>query len=1349
MIEKNYQPADIETRMSRVWEDAGAFKAGRPERRDAKPFTIVIPPPNVTGSLHMGHALNNTLQDILCRFERMRGRDVLWQPGTDHAGIATQMVVERQLLERQQPGRREMGRAKFLERVWQWKAESGGLIVNQLKRLGASCDWSRERFTMDEGLSRAVIKVFVELHREGLIYKDKRLVNWDPALLTAISDLEVVQTEVKGSLWYLRYPLEGKTFNPEDPSTFIVVATTRPETMLGDSAVAVHPDDERYTKLVGKHVILPLVGRRIPIVADEYSDPEKGSGAVKITPAHDFNDFEVGNRHSLPRISVLDQEGHLALIGNEDYLRGLPEGASLFAEEFNGVERFAARKRILARLEDFGFLERIEPNTHMVPHGDRSGVIIEPYLTDQWYVDAKTMAQPAIAAVRSGVTSFVPKNWEKTYFEWMENIQPWCISRQLWWGHQIPAWYGPDGKVFVAETEAEAVGNALGFYVEQEVITAEQGREMALDPLKRTGFLMRDEDVLDTWFSSALWPFSTLGWPDDDTDVKRYYPTDVLVTGFDIIFFWVARMMMMGIHFMKDVPFPTVYIHALVRDEKGAKMSKSKGNVIDPLHLIDDYGADALRFTLAAMAAQGRDIKLAPQRVEGYRNFATKLWNACRFAEMNGCVLPPGFDATKAEQTLSRWIAHETARATREVTEAIEAYRFNDAAGVIYRFVWNVYCDWYLELAKPVLMGEEGAAKSETRAVVAWARDEILKLLHPFMPFITEELWAVTAKRDGLLVLAPWSRKADALTAEQLALLSTTNLDDPSFPPALFVPDTADFSDPAAEAEIGWVVDLVTAIRSVRAEMNITPATLTPLVLAGASAETKGRAERWNDVIRRMARLGEISFAASAPEGAVQLLVRGEVAALPLKGVIDLSAEKSRLDKELAKAEADIKRVDSKLANEKFVANAPEEIVEEEKEKREGAVARKAKIIEALGRLKSVSEKAELTVVSEPERTASIFVLGAGFSRAAGLPLADDLWREVRRRAEKMDGRAGKFRRDLNDYIEYVADCTGEKLSPDTVNFEKFLSYLDIEFHLGLRGSDTWSTEGNESQVIIKTLIGQILTEKTPKVIPSLYEDFGRKLRPGDTILTFNYDILLERTLDKIGMPYRLFPDRFKEVFEGGGGSTDIDRELSEVLILKLHGSLDWFSKEPYLRLVKEFERQGTTSDPHDPIFSRSSGVRVERLNEGPQHPEDPLNEVYRVVEIESLYKNPPLFLQTPLVVAPSTSKILWFDRFKGFWWGMGGLGSLNRRLTIIGFSLADHDEYVRQIIYAITQNYQKVHWDIEEQGMGKKAPMLIIDFQDTDSKREAFKKRYAFVDWSRAEVSFDGLTARTLDLLS
>ncbi|MDR3467013.1 MAG: valine--tRNA ligase [Xanthobacteraceae bacterium] len=955
MIEKTYQPGEIEGRISQAWEQAGAFRAGRPDRKDARPYTIVIPPPNVTGSLHMGHALNNTLQDVLCRFERMRGRDVLWQPGTDHAGIATQMVVERQLMERQEPGRREIGRAKFLDRVWQWKAESGGTIIHQLKRLGASCDWSRERFTMDEGLSRAVVKVFVELHRQGLIYKDKRLVNWDPKLLTAISDLEVQQIEVKGSLWHLRYPLEGHTFDPEDPASFIVVATTRPETMLGDSAVAVHPDDERYRHLVGKHVILPLVGRRIPIVADTYSDPEKGSGAVKITPAHDFNDFEVGRRHGLDQISVLDQEARLSLVDNSAYLHGLPEGASALAEELEGMERFAARKLLVARLSDFGFLEKIEPNTHMVPHGDRSGVVIEPYLTDQWYVDAKTLAQPAIEAVRSGATAFVPRNWEKTYFDWMENIQPWCISRQLWWGHQIPAWYGPDGKVFVAETEEEAVAKALGYYAEQEVITAEQGHDMALDPAKREGFITRDEDVLDTWFSSALWPFSTLGWPDSTADVDRYYPTDVLVTGFDIIFFWVARMMMMGLHFMGDVPFPTVYIHALVRDEKGAKMSKSKGNVIDPLHLIDDYGADALRFTLAAMAAQGRDIKLATQRVEGYRNFATKLWNAARFAEMNECALPPDFNPAKAAQTLNRWIAHETANAAREVTAAIEAYRFNDAASAIYRFVWNVYCDWYLELAKPVLTGDDGPAKAETRAMVAWARDEILKLLHPFMPFITEELWAVTGTREALLALTPWP-----LTINDVVVMPAEVGIGPDFAGAMMPvvqsgDSMDDLRDDAAEAEIGWVVDLITAIRSLRAEMNIAPATLTPLLLVAHSAETTARAARWDSVIRRLARVAEVTQADRVPQGAVQLLVRGEVAALPLKGVVDLAAEKARLDKELAKVEADIKRVDAKLGNADFMARAPEEVVDEQRDKREEAEARKAKILEALERLKSAA----------------------------------------------------------------------------------------------------------------------------------------------------------------------------------------------------------------------------------------------------------------------------------------------------------------------------------------------------------------------------------------------------------
>src|SRR3974390_815505 len=654
MIDKTYQPSEVEGRIYRMWEKAGAFRAGRRERAGAGAYSIVIPPPNVTGSLHMGHALNNTLQDILCRFERMRGKDVLWQPGTDHAGIATQMVVERQLMEGQQLGRREMGRETFLKHVWEWKAESGDTIVKQLKRLGASCDWSRERFTMDEGLSKAVMKVFVQLYNEKLIYKDKRLVNWDPKLLTAISDLEVQQIEVKGHLWYIKYPIEGT-------SELITVATTRPETMLGDTAVAVHPDDERYKHLVGKQVILPLVGRRIPIIAEEYSDPEKGTGAVKITPAHDFNDFEVGRRHHLQQISVLDVEAKLDLRDNSAFLEDLPPSPELEATlALDGEDRFVARKKIVARLEEQGLLAKIEPYAHMVPHGERSGGVIEPLLTDQWYVNAKALAVRAIDAVHEGKTKFIPKNWEKTYFDWMENIQPWCISRQLWWGHQIPAWYGPDGKVFVAETEDEAIGNALGYYVEQEVITPEQGREMALDRNKRADFITRDEDVLDTWFSSALWPFSTLGWPDQTPEVARYYPTNVLVTGWDIIFFWVARMMMMGLHFMKEAPFSTIYIHRLVRDEKGAKMSKSKGNVIDPLGVIDEYGADALRFALARAAAQGHDIKLSSQLVETNRNFATKLWNACRFAEMNRCIQPNQFDPTKAKDTLNRWIVHET-----------------------------------------------------------------------------------------------------------------------------------------------------------------------------------------------------------------------------------------------------------------------------------------------------------------------------------------------------------------------------------------------------------------------------------------------------------------------------------------------------------------------------------------------------------------------------------------------------------------------------------------------------------------------------------------------------------------
>ncbi len=942
MMDKTFDPAHVERRISALWEEAGAFRAGRPERAGAETFTIVIPPPNVTGSLHMGHALNNTLQDILCRFERMRGKDVLWQPGTDHAGIATQMVVERQLAERQRPGRRELGREKFLEEVWRWKEESGGAIVAQLKRLGASCDWSRERFTMDEGLSKAVVKVFVQLYRDGLIYKDKRLVNWDPKLLTAISDLEVVQKEEKGSLWYFRYPLADKEFNPDDPSTYIVVATTRPETMLGDTAVAVHPDDERYTHLVGKNVRLPLVGRLIPIVADNYSDPEKGTGAVKITPAHDFNDFEVGKRHNLPLINVLDAEANIQLQGNLSFLDGVDwQTGNLNAaiDALDGKSREAARKIVVVMMEERGLLEKIEPTQHAVPHGDRSGVVLEPRLTDQWYVDAKVLAQPALSAVREGKTKFIPENWSKTYFQWLDNIQPWCISRQLWWGHQIPAWYGPyeseeglayelgDGgknQIFAATSEGDAVEQARATYGKPiEILSSWQDliktgvRQDMRDGKK--AFIWRDPDVLDTWFSSALWPFSTLGWPDETPELKRYYPTNALVTGFDIIFFWIARMMMMGLHFMDDVPFHDVYIHALVRDEKGAKMSKSKGNVIDPIGLIDEYGADALRFTLAAMAAQGRDIKLSTQRVEGYRNFATKLWNAARFAEINGCAGNAAFDPRAARVTLNQWIIGEAAKAIADVTAAIQAYRFNDAANVAYRFVWNIFCDWYLELAKPLLQGTDETAKAETQATTAFILDQAVKLLHPFMPFITEELWA-NAPRDNMLALASWP-----------------SLDGLSFPDA--------------EAEIGFVVELISEIRSVRSEMNVPAGAQVPLVLVGADPAARSRAEAWTDVLKRLARLSDISFATEAPAQAAQMIARGALAALPLEGIIDFTAEKIRLAKEIEKLHGEAKKIEAKLGNADFVARAPEEVVDENRERLAEAQSRAEKLRAALQRL--------------------------------------------------------------------------------------------------------------------------------------------------------------------------------------------------------------------------------------------------------------------------------------------------------------------------------------------------------------------------------------------------------------
>jgi valyl-tRNA synthetase len=931
MLDKNYDAKAVEPKIARVWDEADAFRAGAGASDGAEPFTIVIPPPNVTGSLHMGHALNNTLQDILVRFERMRGRNVLWQPGMDHAGIATQMVVERQLMERQ-IHRRALGREEFITKVWEWKAESGGMILNQLKRLGASCDWSRERFTMDEGLSKAVIEVFVTLYGQGLIYKDKRLVNWDPKLLTAISDLEVEQVEVNGHLWHFRYPVEGHTFDPANPATFITVATTRPETMLGDTGAAVHPDDDRYRALVGKNVVLPLVGRRIPVVADTYSDPEKGTGAVKITPAHDFNDFEVGKRHRLPAINVMTVEAAINLRDNEDFLAGLEATPALEAtlDAAHGLDRFEARKKVVEMMEAGGYLEKVEPHRHVVPHGDRGGVPIEPFLTEQWYVNAAELARPAIESVRAGRTDFVPKSWEKTYFDWMENIQPWCISRQLWWGHQIPAWYGPDGQVFVERTEEEALHAAIQHYISHEGPMKALVEDL-LENFRPGEILTRDEDVLDTWFSSALWPFSTLGWPDETEELDTYFPTDVLVTGFDIIFFWVARMMMMGIHFMGEEPFHTVYVHALVRDRNGAKMSKSKGNVIDPLELIDEYGADALRFTLSIMAAQGRDVKLDPARIAGYRNFGTKLWNATRFAEMNGVRRSDGVWLQDARLTVNRWILTELKRAASEVTEGIASYRFNEAAGAAYRFVWNTFCDWYLELLKPVFIGSDEAEKAECQTVAAYVLDEVYKLLHPFMPFMTEELWAHTSAegetRPTLLCHAAW--------------------------PA------PQFEDADSAAEVNWLVDLVSGIRSVRSEMNVPPSAIAPLVVLGAGPATLARLARHDAAIKRLARVGEVTEAVSAPKASAQIVVGEATFCLPLGELIDLTAEEARLRKELTKVTEEIARLHKKLSNEKFVANAPEEIVAAEREKLAEYQEQQAKLQLALSRIRDGGESTQ------------------------------------------------------------------------------------------------------------------------------------------------------------------------------------------------------------------------------------------------------------------------------------------------------------------------------------------------------------------------------------------------------
>ncbi|MBV8838947.1 MAG: valine--tRNA ligase, partial [Alphaproteobacteria bacterium] len=769
----------------------------------------------------------------------------------------------------------------------EWKDESGGAIISQLRRLGASADWSRERFTMDEGLSRAVTRVFVTLYREGLIYRDRRLVNWDPRLQTAISDLEVETIEVKGSLWHVRYPIA------EEPGRFITVATTRPETMLGDTAVAVHPADPRYRDLIGKHAILPLLEKRIPIIADEYSDPEKGTGAVKITPAHDFNDFAVGQRHNLPMPSVLDLEGRITLTE-------LPE-APPFVRSLDGKDRFVARKAIVAELERRELLEKTEPHTHQVPHGDRGGVPIEPRLTTQWYVNAAVLAKPAIEAVDTGETVFVPKQWENTFFAWMRDIQPWCISRQLWWGHRIPAWYGPDGTVFVAYSEEEAQAEARAKYGRDEM-------------------LVQDEDVLDTWFSSALWPFSTLGWPDETPELKRYYPGDVLVTGFDIIFFWVARMMMQGIHFMHDVPFRTVYIHGLVRDERGQKMSKSKGNIIDPLDMIERYGADALRFTICALTGPGRDVKLGAARVQDYRSFVTKLWNAARFCEMNGIRPDPSFTPADATLPLTRWILDALNTAVEDAAGALEAYRFDEYAAACYRFIWNTFCDWFLEFAKPALAEGETPAAAEVRSTAAHVLGIVLRLLHPAMPFVTEALWDQFGYGPEFsLIRSPWPEPVPVADGE------------------------------SARAELDWVVRLVSEVRSVRAEVKVPAGVQLPVFLRDAEPRNAARAERWIDAIKRLARASEVRVVSGeTPKGAAQAVLDEATIVLPLEGIIDLPAERTRLSRERAKVLAAAEKIAKKLANQDFVRRAPEEVVEENRDRLAAAQAEATRLDAAL-----------------------------------------------------------------------------------------------------------------------------------------------------------------------------------------------------------------------------------------------------------------------------------------------------------------------------------------------------------------------------------------------------------------
>ncbi|WP_340313550.1 valine--tRNA ligase [Rhizorhabdus argentea] len=864
-IDKTFDPAAIEARWYAYWEEQGLF---RPERPDAEPYTIVIPPPNITGSLHIGHALDDTLQDVLIRHARLKGKDALWVVGTDHAGIATQMVVERQLNAAGQK-RTDFSRDDFIAKVWEWKEESGGTITRQLRRLGASCDWANERFTMDDGFSKAVLKVFVDLYNQKLLYRDKRLVNWDPGLKTAISDLEVETREINGKFWHFTYPLA-------DGSGAISVATTRPETMLADMAVAVNPEDERYKALIGRQVRLPITGRLIPIVADDHADPELGSGAVKITPGHDFNDFEVGKRAGFKAGEMLNMlDGEAKVVQTAD---------GLIPTDYLGLDRFAARSKVVEAIDAADLLEKVEDRTIQTPYGDRSGVVIEPWLTDQWYVDAETLAKPAIEAVRSGAIRVVPESWTKTYYNWLENIQPWCVSRQLWWGHQIPAWYDEDGQVYVAEDEAGAQAQA-------------GGRK-----------LTRDSDVLDTWFSSALWPFGTLGWPEAPLQgepggagkslLTRHYPNDVLISGFDILFFWDARMIMQGLHFMGEVPFKTLYLHGLVRAADGSKMSKSKGNTVDPLGLIDKYGADALRFTLTAMESQGRDIKLDEKRVEGYRNFATKLWNAARFAQGNGIGASSGLEAPKAELAVNRWIIAETVKTVQALDLAIADLRYDEAANIIYHFTWASFCDWYIELTKPLLAeGADAAQATETRAVAGWALDQILVMLHPFMPFITEELWHALGERPYDIIVAKWPM-ADARAI-----------------------------DPAAQQEIDWLIRLVSEIRTARTGLNVPPGARLTAYARAASDVTRTRLAANSAAIARLARIELVGGEAPAG-GAAQVVVDEATYVLPLEGVIDLDAERARLAKGIAAAEKERDGLAGRLNNPAFVEKAKPEAVE-------------------------------------------------------------------------------------------------------------------------------------------------------------------------------------------------------------------------------------------------------------------------------------------------------------------------------------------------------------------------------------------------------------------------------------